>query len=357
MASLSIPLSADDSLKKLRAGYDRFKKHQPICNNITLGEIKKHAEHQHPFAIVLACADSRVPPEIIFDQKIGDLFVIRVAGNVAGDASVLGSIQYAIQHLNVKLVLVLGHERCGAIKAALSVAGDKTVVGGKKESFSGPLGQLLSGIAPLVGPVYGRTDLKTGTKEQQEANILDQAVQVNIRRQISVIRDALVNLGDESLTLDLWLNRIRVVGARYDLDDGEVEFFEVLNRPKRLALLTSCGRGVIVDRSVGNNPPLAVPRVNSERESLQNFELHALENDQFALKTVWGNDVNVEDGRVFVRTSGKSTPARLRFIKLGDKRVALQFENSYFRAPVTGNITLVSGISGSTLFRIVEVDE
>ncbi len=355
----SKPLSARASLDKLIQGYDRFKNQQPLSNNITLGEIKKHADHQHPFAIILACADSRVPPEIIFDQKIGDLFVIRVAGNVADDASVLGSIQYAIQHLNVKLVLVLGHERCGAIKAALSVGGPE------KKGFSGPLGQLLSGIAPLVEPVYRRRDLIRG--QEVDANILDQAVRVNIRRQISVIRDALVNLGQESLTLDLWLNRILVVGARYDLDDGKVEFIEAPVPPdpkrsprlKRLALLTSCGMGIIVAEP-GGRRALAVD-VN-RRENLQNFELVELESDQFALKTVFGNYVNATaDGRVIVGNNNISDAVRLRFIKVGDKRVALQFQaqaqDRYFRAPPTGDITSVPEMSTSTFFRIVEVDE
>src|SRR6201993_2222209 len=92
------------------------------------------AKSQHPFAIILSCSDSRVPPEIVFDEGLGDLFVLRVAGNVINDES-LGSIEYAVDHLAVRLIVVLGHQRCGAVKAAKDTIGAKGKAPGHIESL------------------------------------------------------------------------------------------------------------------------------------------------------------------------------------------------------------------------------
>jgi carbonic anhydrase len=104
---------------------------------------------QHPFAVVISCSDSRVPPEIIFDQGIGDLFVIRLAGNIVDDAA-LGSIEYAIEHLGTKYIMVMGHESCGAVKA--------TVQGGEAP---GHIGSIVKAIQPAIDSVRGRTDRKS----------------------------------------------------------------------------------------------------------------------------------------------------------------------------------------------------
>src|SRR6476661_5513416 len=111
-------LSADDALAKLMAGNQRYTRHKEQHPDESLARRKELIGGQHPFAIVLGCADSRVSPELLFDQGLGDLFVIRVAGNIADDA-ILGSIEYAIEHLGAKLILVLGHEKCGAVSAAV----------------------------------------------------------------------------------------------------------------------------------------------------------------------------------------------------------------------------------------------
>ena len=111
-------VSPEAALERLKAGNARFvtdKAEKRVSDAKMRAEL---AKGQHPFAIILACADSRVPPEFLFDQGLGDLFVVRVAGNVTGE-EVLGSIEYAVAHLHVPLVVVLGHEKCGAVKAAL----------------------------------------------------------------------------------------------------------------------------------------------------------------------------------------------------------------------------------------------
>ena len=110
--------SADAALAKLIAGNRRYVQHRQQYPDQSLPHRKELVSGQHPFAVILGCADSRVPPELLFDQGLGDLFVIRVAGNLVDDV-VLGSIEYAVEHLGTKLIMVLGHEKCGAVSAAV----------------------------------------------------------------------------------------------------------------------------------------------------------------------------------------------------------------------------------------------
>src|SRR5262252_9569528 len=111
-------LSADEALKKLIAGNERYVRAKVNHPDESLARRKELTTGQHPFAVILGCADSRVSPELLFDEGLGDLFVIRVAGNIVDDA-VLGSIEYAVEHLDTKLIVVLGHEKCGAVSAAV----------------------------------------------------------------------------------------------------------------------------------------------------------------------------------------------------------------------------------------------
>src|SRR6266568_9358587 len=163
---------------------------------------KRRAEltkSQHPFAIVVGCADSRVPPEIVFDQGLGDLFVLRVAGNVIDDHS-LGSIEYAVDHLAVRLIVVLGHQRCGAVKAARDTIAAKTEAPGHIQS-------LVTAIRPAVeATLHG--ELETTVK----ANVKD--VGQALRSSAPVLKPK-VDSGE-----------IRVVGAYYSLDIGTVAFID-----------------------------------------------------------------------------------------------------------------------------------
>lgn len=154
------------------------------------------ATTQHPFAVVVACADSRVAPELVFDQGLGALFVIRTAGNLVEDFA-LGSIEYAVEHLGVRLVLVLGHERCGAVGAALDAA-----------SATGHVRALVAAIAPAIA--HGRTS----------ADPIDACVVANARAVAEKIRrsqPALSELAHADVT---------IVSARYDLDTGLVTLLE-----------------------------------------------------------------------------------------------------------------------------------
>src|SRR6266516_6255968 len=163
---------------------------------------KRRAEltkSQHPFAIIVGCSDSRVPPEIVFDQGLGDLFVLRVAGNVIDDHS-LGSIEYAVDHLSVQLIVVLGHQRCGAVKAA------KETIAAKGEAPA-HIQSLVTAIQPAVeATVQG--DLEATVRENVK-NV------VRALRSSAPVLKAKVDSGE-----------LKVVGAYYSLDTGSVAFPE-----------------------------------------------------------------------------------------------------------------------------------
>lgn len=185
-------------LERLVAGNQRFAQGQPSHSNTSLERRAEVAKGQHPFAIVVGCADSRVPPELVFDQGLGDLFVVRSAGEVLGDAAI-GSIEYAVEHLGCEFIVVLGHERCGAVKAVVD---------------GGDLPAHLSAFTPAILPVVESAKKKGG-------DVLDNAVRSNasrIARQLSECEPVLSEYGH--------LGKLRIVAARYDLDSGVVEFLD-----------------------------------------------------------------------------------------------------------------------------------
>ncbi len=154
---------------------------------------------QHPFAIVLSCSDSRVPPEIVFDQGLGDLFVIRVAGNVIDDHS-LGSIEYAADHLAVRLIVVLGHQRCGAVKAAKETIAAKTEAPAHIQS-------LVTAIQPAV--------------EATAKGDLNATIEANVRNVTQALRSSTPVLKPKVDSGEL-----KVLGAYYSLDTGAVAFMD-----------------------------------------------------------------------------------------------------------------------------------
>jgi carbonic anhydrase len=178
------------ALQVLVAGNRRYALGAGTHPNQTLNRRDEILSGQHPFAIIIGCSDSRVPPEIIFDCGLGDLFVIRTAGHAMDDAAI-ASVQYAVEHLGVELILVLGHSECGALKSAIS--------GGKA---SGPLGIVLSKLQPAVAAASGRM-----------GDLLENAVIENVRMTIAhlkemkwaapaVIHGAYMNLKSGLVTLD-----------------------------------------------------------------------------------------------------------------------------------------------------------
>lgn len=159
------------------------------------------ATAQRPFATILACADSRVAPELIFDQGLGDLFVVRVAGNVVDDA-VLASIEYSVIHLGSTLVMTLGHERCGAVKATIEALAGR----GSPEDRDTRIGALAALIGPAVRAVPAGA-----------ADPLDAAVSLNAANAA-----AEVFAGSRPLRTRVLAGELKIVAARYDLDDGRV---------------------------------------------------------------------------------------------------------------------------------------
>jgi carbonic anhydrase len=185
----------DQALRELMAGNKRYVAAKSLRPHQATARRADVAKGQHPFAIVLGCADSRVPPEIVFDQGLGDMFVVRVAGNIADDAA-LASMEYAVEHLGPRLIVVLGHERCGAVDAA--------VKGGEAP---GHLGSLITAIAPAVASSQG----KPGDR-------LDNAVRANVVRVVEQLRSS-----EPILAAQVRAGKVQIVGCRYDLDTGAVE--------------------------------------------------------------------------------------------------------------------------------------
>lgn len=194
----TIPNTKSSVLDRLLAGNRRFVEGKPLHQNASLERRGEVAKGQHPSAIIVGCADSRVPPELVFDQGLGDLFVVRCAGNVLGDAA-LGSIEYAVEHLNVELVVVLGHERCGAV--------DAVVKGGE---LPGHLNSFTPAIAPVVE-----------TAKKKGGDVLDNAVRANAQRIARQLEEC-----EPILSEYQHLGKLRIVPARYDLDTGEVELLD-----------------------------------------------------------------------------------------------------------------------------------
>lgn len=190
-------LPATSALQKLKQGNDRFvemKMTHPDQSKVRLDEMVKG---QHPYAVILACSDSRIPPEIIFDQGLGDLFVIRNAGNVL-DKHVMGSIEYAVHHLGVNLVVVLGHESCGAVGAAMGKTKETPAIESLKKS-----------IKPAC------------TKcKKENLYTYENVVKVNAKLDAGAI------LKDKELSECVKTRGLKVVPAFYDLNSGKVEYLD-----------------------------------------------------------------------------------------------------------------------------------
>lgn len=192
-AESSIISNPDIALKKLIEGNQRFVQQQPQYPDQSQKRLAEVAQAQHPFATVLSCADSRVPPEILFDQGIGDIFDVRIAGNIATPEAI-GSIEYAVALLGTPLLMVLGHERCGAVTAAV-----------QNEPLPGDISTFVRAILPAVNQV-----------KDQPGDIVDNAVVSNVKYQIERLQRS------SMLKERLQNNTLKIVGARYDLDTGKV---------------------------------------------------------------------------------------------------------------------------------------
>ncbi|WP_235298711.1 carbonic anhydrase [Portibacter marinus] len=189
-------------LKKLIYGNKRFAENKSINPRQTDADLKNNELGQKPFATIIGCADSRVPNEIIFDQGVGDLFITRTAGQVMAEAS-YGTIEYATEVLNTHLIVVLGHESCGAVQAAMKLP----------ENPPGHVVTLINSIKPA--------SLKAKSANLPEDESLNLAVKENVLEQVELLRELepVLSRGFES-------GRILIVGAVYNLHTGKVEFLE-----------------------------------------------------------------------------------------------------------------------------------
>lgn len=200
-AALAAGRDPDAVLAALLAGNGRFVRGEAAHPRRRPQDFAPLAEGQAPLAVVVGCADSRVAPELVFDQGVGDLFVVRVAGNVVSGAgaTVKGSIEYAVAELGVRLVLVLGHSQCGAVKAAMQHIG-------AKDALPGSIGDLVAAVRPAVAAAAGRP-----------GDPLDNVIRANVERGVDRLRGLAPVLAGRAARGEL-----KVVGATYDLRTGRV---------------------------------------------------------------------------------------------------------------------------------------
>jgi len=199
MADVSVqdkPPSAADVLAELKAGNEHHATKHYQHPHQTAARQRELTTTQHPHATILSCADSRVAPEIVFDQGLGDLFDVRVAGNIAGDAEI-ASIEYAADHLGVPVVVVLGHQRCGAVTAATEPG-----------EAHGHLPVLIAAIRPAVEQARG-----------MPGDTIDNAVRINVENVVRQLTGSQPGLAGMTAA-----GRLQVVGAVYSLDTGKIEW-------------------------------------------------------------------------------------------------------------------------------------
>jgi carbonic anhydrase len=202
-------ISALDALQRLRDGNSRFASSlrtvEPLLSHDRRAEL---VAGQEPFAIILGCSDSRVPAEIVFDQGLGDLFVIRVAGNIVAPSQI-GSVEFAVSRFGTRLVVVLGHSQCGAILATI-----EELTGGD-DSASRNIRSIVDRIKPSVESI-----MATELRHHQDA-LVKEAVRANVRASANHLRH-----GSEIIEKLIEDDGLLVVGAEYSLETGIVEFFD-----------------------------------------------------------------------------------------------------------------------------------
>ncbi len=199
---------AREALEKLQAGNERFVSDQRLDHPVHVHRAETLAG-QTPFAIILGCSDSRVPSEMIFDQSLGDLFVIRVAGNVVAPSQI-GSVEFAAAQFGSPLVVVLGHSSCGAVKATLAELQQD------EASRSPNLRAIVDRIRPAVEPLLA--------EHEDDDALLHAAMRANVAWCAAQLRH-----GSEIIENLIAAGRLRIVGADYDLSSGRVTFFNGLD--------------------------------------------------------------------------------------------------------------------------------
>ncbi len=211
MTTIPTTRTAQEALDRLQAGNRRFVAH--IAHGGAGGLLQSQArlaelpQDQQPFAIILGCSDSRVPAEIVFDQGLGDLFVIRVAGNIVAPSQI-DSVEFAASRFGTRLVVVLGHTQCGAIQATI-------------EALQQPAGDQSRALRSIVDRVRPSVEGLMHTElRHKHGELVHQAVRANIRASVSQLRH-----GSQVLEQLVRQEGLLIVGAEYSLESGQVEFF------------------------------------------------------------------------------------------------------------------------------------
>ena len=205
---MTTTISATDALARLRAGNQRFVANAPQGHTADQAKLAELTEGQSPFAIVLGCSDSRVPLEHVFDEGFGDLFVIRVAGNIVAP-SIVGSVEYAASVCGSRLVVVLGHTQCGAVGATVADVLDGQTPGSEN------IEAIVNRVRPAVLPLA-----ETNLRDDRSA-LVAASVRANVRASANQLRN------DSSILEQLIAeDGLRIVGAEYALETGLVDFFD-----------------------------------------------------------------------------------------------------------------------------------
>ncbi|MCE0536233.1 carbonic anhydrase [Kineosporia rhizophila] len=200
-----VPATPEAALRRLLKGNRRFVTGHARHPDQSLAHLHELAAGQHPFVTTIGCADSRVSPEILFDEGLGDVFDNRVAGNIVDDL-LLGSTEFAVEEFGTPLILVLGHERCGAITATV----DALESGGTP---AGHIGTIVDALRPVIEPLLGSSDDK--------AKVVEAGVVANVRAQVRQLTERSPLIAEHVAK-----GEVRVVGARYDLDNGRVTLLD-----------------------------------------------------------------------------------------------------------------------------------
>lgn len=211
MSTTDYPATAAQALQMLKDGNARFV--ESLKNpNATLLASNALTQDHNPFAIILGCSDARVPAEIVFDQGLGDLFVIRVAGNVVAPSQI-GSVEFATEKFGTKLVVVLGHSHCGAVTACV-----ETLIN-PEQYFSPNLQSIVDRIRPSV---YNLHEIYTANGNDMDADeLIARSIKANVRMSVSQLKH-----GSRILEDAVDSGNLLIVGANYDLETGKVQFFE-----------------------------------------------------------------------------------------------------------------------------------
>lgn len=194
-------VTADEAIERLKSGNVKYVSAPQVCEVDLSHQREQVVKTQTPWATILTCSDSRVLPDLIFGGVgLGELFIARNAGNIV-DTDTMGTIEYGAEHLGIPLIVVLGHEACGAVTAACSVVE-------RHEKFPGSIGAMVNAIVPAAKAVYGKP-----------GDFVDNTVRENAKR-------AAVKIATQSQVVShlIHANKIKILAARYDLDSGSVEF-------------------------------------------------------------------------------------------------------------------------------------